>query len=82
MQTFVKLDHEFMNNVEKTSNCIIKSGRLSLRHLEYVNTLFGSLLSQNNENQQITSSMYTVLMLCVLQNERKKVLGMSQPYQE
>ena len=42
------------------SNCIFKSRRLSLRYFGYVNTLFGGLLSQNIENQQITSAKFTV----------------------
>ena len=71
-----------MNNVEKTSNCMFKSGRLSSPYFEYVKTLCGSLLSQNIENQQITSAKYTVLMLRVRQNERKKAFGRSPPYQE
>ena len=66
-----------MDNVEKTSNCIFKSGRLSLRYFEYVNTLFGSLSSQNIDNQQIRSAKYTVLMLRVCQNWRKKAFGRS-----
>ena len=67
-----------MNNVEKkTSNCILKSGRLSLRYFEYVNTLLGSISSQNIEYQQITSAKYTALMLRVRQNERKKAFGRS-----
>ena len=36
-------------------------------------TLCGSILSQNIENQQITSAKYTVLMLRVRQNERKRL---------
>ena len=71
-----------MNNVEKTSNCIFKPGRLSFRYFEYVNTLFGSLSSQNIENQQITSAKYYVLMLGVRQNWRKKAFGRSPSYQE
>ena len=71
-----------MNNVEKTSNCIFKSERLSIRYFEYVNTPFGSNLSQNIENQQITSAKYTVLMVHVIQNDRKKAFGRSPPYQE
>ena len=71
-----------MNNVEKMPNCILKSGRVSLRYFEYVNTLFKSLSSQNFENQQITSPKYTVLMLCVGQNECKKAFGRSSPLQE
>ena len=68
IQKSFKLDQVFMNNVEKSPKCIFKSGRLSLQYFEYVNTLFGSLSSQNIENQQITSVKYTVLMLCVHQN--------------
>ena len=58
------------------SNSIYKSGRLSLRlrYFEYVNTLLGSLLSRNIENQQITSAKYTVLMLRVRQNEPRVIL--------
>ena len=68
-----------MNNVEKTSNCIFKSGSLLLRNFEYLKTLFGSLLSQNIENQQMTPAKYTVLMLRVCQYGRKKVFGRSPP---
>ena len=72
MQKSFKLDQAFMNNVEKTPNCIFKSGTLSLRYFEYVNTLFGSLSSQNIKNQQINYVKYSVLMLRVCQLERKK----------
>ena len=82
MQKSFKLDQAFMNNVEKTSNCIFMSGRLSLRYFEYVNTLLGSISSQIIEYQQITSAKYTVLMLRVRQNERKQAFGRSPPYQE
>ena len=71
-----------MNNVKKIANSIFKSGRLSLWYFEYVNTLFGSLSSQNIENQQITSVKYTVLMLRVRQNELKRAFGRSPRYQE
>ena len=71
-----------MNNVEKTSNCIFKPGRLSLQYFEYEKSLFGSLSSQNIENQQITSAKYTVLMLCLRQHERKKAFDRSPPYQK
>ena len=64
-----------MNNVEKMSNCIFKSGRLSLRSFEYENTQLGSLSSQSIGNQQITSATYTVLRLRVPQNECKKAFG-------
>ena len=67
-----------MKNVEKTSNCILKSGGLSLQYFEYVKTLFGSLWSQNIESEQIKSVKYTVLMLRVRQNGHKKAL----PYQD
>ena len=82
LQKSFKLDQPFMNNVEKTSYCIFKSGRLSLQYFEYVNTLFGSLSSQNIENQQIMSAKHTVLMLRVHQNERKKAFGRLPSYQE
>ena len=36
--------------------------------------------TQNIENQEITSAKYTVLMLYVCQNERKKAFGRSPPY--
>ena len=71
-----------MNDAGKTQNCNFKSGRLQLRYFEYVNTLFGSPWSQNIENQQITSAKYTVRMLRVRQNERKKGICWSPPYQE
>ena len=61
-----------MNNAEKMSNCIFKPGRLALRYFEYVKTLLGSLSSQNIEIQQITSAKYTVLILHLSQNGRKK----------
>ena len=70
-----------MNNIENTSNCIFKSGRLSLRYFDYVNSLFGSLSSKHIKNQQITSMKYTVLMLCARQNEQKKVFGSLPRYQ-
>ena len=57
------------------SNCIFKSGRLSLRYFEYVKTLFGSLSSQNIENQQTTSAKYTALILCVRQYGCNKAAG-------
>ena len=82
VHTSFKLDQAFINNIEKMSNSIFKSGRLSLRYFEYVNTLFGSLSSQNIENQQITSIKYTLLMLRVRQNEHKKAFGRSPPYHE
>ena len=78
MQKKVQLGPAFMKNVEKTSICIFKSGRLSLRYFEYVNALFGRLSSQHIENQQITSAKYTVLMLRVRQNERKKAFETHQ----
>ena len=79
MQNSVKLDQAFMNNVEKMANSIFKSGRLSLRYFEYVNTLFASLSGQNIENQQMMSAKYTEL---IRQNECKKALGKSPLYQE
>ena len=82
MQNSFKLDQAFINNVEKTSNCVFKCGKLSLRYFEYVNTLLGSLLSQNLENQQITSGEYTALMLHVRQNECKKAFSRSPLYLE
>ena len=61
-----------MNIVSKTSNCIFKSDRLSLRYFEFVSKLFGIRFSQNIENQQITSAKNTILMILVRQYERKK----------
>ena len=83
-QKSFKLDQAFMKSFEKNVKQHFKSGRLPfhVRYFEYINTLFGSLLSQNIENQQITSAKYTVLMLCVRQNERKKAFDGSPPYHE
>ena len=62
-----------MNYVVKTSNCIFKSGDYHY-DIFNVNTLFGSLSSQNigHPDQQITSAKYTVLIhvLRVRQNWR------------
>ena len=44
-----------MNMVDKTLNCILLSGLLTYPYFEYVNTLFVSLMSQDSENQPITS---------------------------
>ena len=71
-----------MNNVEKRSNCIFKSRRLSLQYFEYVKTLFRSFSSQNIENQQIMSPKYTVVMLGVCQNGPKNAFGRLPSYQE
>ena len=71
-----------MNNVEKTSNCILSLEDYLYDILNNVNTQLGSLISQDIETQQITSAKYTVLMLRVRQNERKKAFGRSPPYQE
>ena len=60
MQKNFKLGQVFIYNIEKTSNCIFKYGRLSLRYFEYVKRLFGSLSSQNIKNQQIMSLIYTL----------------------
>ena len=81
MQKSFKLDQAFLNNDEKKSNSIFKS--LSLQDFEHVYTLFGRLSNQNIEIQQITYAKYTVLMLCVCQNDRKtKAFCRSRPYQE
>ena len=53
VQKCFKLDQAFMNNVEKTSNCVLS---LEDYHYYILNTLFRSLLSQNIENLQITYS--------------------------
>ena len=50
MQKEFKLHQAFMNNGEKMSNCIFKSGRLSLQYYECVNKLFRSLSSQATNN--------------------------------
>ena len=60
---------------------IFKSGRLSLQYFEYASTVFGSIFSQNIENQQIMSKKDTVLLLRVCHNERKKAFGRSPLYQ-
>ena len=44
-----------MNSVDKTLNCILPSGMSTCPYFEYVNTIFGSLMSQESENQPITS---------------------------
>ena len=76
MQKSFKLDQAFTNNVELNVKLhFFKSGRLSLLYFEYVNTIFGSLSSQNIDYQQIKSAKYTVLMLRVRQNERKKAFS-------
>ena len=82
MKKILKIDQTFMNKVENLANCIFKSGRLSLRYFEYVNTLFRSLSSQSIENQQITSAKYTVLMIRVRQNWRNKAFSRSLSYKE
>ena len=46
----------------KRKKCILPSGRLTYRYFEYVNTLIGNLLSQDNENQTKTSLQYTAIM--------------------
>ena len=50
-----------MNNVDKPSISDFRSGQVSLRYFEYVNT-FGNLSSQNIENQQKASAKHTVLL--------------------
>ena len=49
---------------------------VSYQYFQYVNTLFRSLLSQDIENQQITSLKYTVIMPRLRQNERNRTFGM------
>ena len=71
-----------MNNVEKLQTAFCKSGRLSLRYFECVNTLFGSLSIQNIETQQNKSTKYIVLLLYVCQNKRMKAFGRGAQYQE
>ena len=65
-----------MNSVDKTLNCILPSDRLTCRYLQYVNTLFESLVCQDIENQPITSPKYAVMMPRSCQNERNRALGM------
>ena len=60
-----------MNSVE-----ILPSGRISCRYYQYVNTLPRSPLSQDIENQQITSLKYTVITSRLRQNERDRAFGM------
>ena len=57
-------------------NCIFASGRVSCHYFQYVNTLFRSLLSQDIENQQITSLKYTVITPRLRQYERNRAFGM------
>ena len=51
-----KIGQAFMNNILKTEIYTFGSGRSKFRYFAYVDTLFGSLLRQNIENQQITST--------------------------
>ena len=41
-----------------------------------INTLFERFLSQDIEKQPITSSKYTLIMLCLCRNERKRAFSM------
>ena len=43
---------------------------------QYVNTLFWSRLSQDNENQPISSLKYTVITSCLFQNEPNRAFSM------
>ena len=49
---------------------------VSCQYFQYVNTLFRSLLSQEIENQQITSLKYTVVLPRLRQNERNRAFSM------
>ena len=51
-----------MNSVDRTFNCILPSVTLTYPYLEYVNTLFGSLMSQDSKKQPITAPKLTVMM--------------------
>ena len=44
-----------MNSVDIMLYCILPTGTLTCPYFEYVNTLFESLMNQDNENQPITS---------------------------
>ena len=69
---------KFINNVEKLQNAFLSLEDYHYDILDNVNALFGS---KNIENQQIKPAKYTVLMLRVRQNERKKAFGRSPTYQ-
>ena len=85
MQKSYKLDQAFMNNIEKTSNCIFKSGRLSLQYFEYAkHAIQQSFKSEHRKSTNNVREVYCskLLMLHVSQNERKKAFGRSPSYQE
>ena len=63
---------------QQIENHVLKGATLKGKNMLPI----GSLSSQSIENQQITFAKYTVLMLCVHQNERKKAFGRSPLYQE
>ena len=71
-----------MNDLNKRQSAFLSLEDYHYDILIYVNTMYGSLLSQNIGNQQITSATYTVLMLRFHQNERKKAFCRLPPYQE
>ena len=64
LEVSLSIDLAFMNIIEKTSNCIFNSPRLSLRYFEYVNALFGSLQSRNIENQHNVREVYCTNAMC------------------
>ena len=65
-----------MDSVDKTQNCILPSSMVSCQYLQYVNTLFRSLLSQDIKNHLITSLKYTVIPPRLRQNERNRAFDM------
>ena len=65
-----------MDSVDKMINCILPSSRVSCQDVQYVNTLFRSLLGQDIENHLITSLKYTVITPRLRKNERNRAFGM------
>ena len=47
-----------MNSVDKTSNCILPSGKLTRRYFECVNTLFVSLLWRHRKSTDNVTIIY------------------------
>ena len=58
------------------SYCISSSGRISCQCFQYVNTLFRSLMSQDIENQQITSLKYTAITPRFVKMSENRDFGM------
>ena len=62
-----KLDQAFTNNNENRPTAFCKYEILSLRYFEYVNT---TICESFDSDKIKTSTKYTVLMLCVSQNNQ------------